>query len=83
MIGRFWFALIVCAGVVLPVCAQSSPPNIVFILADDVGYTDLSCTGAEDISTPNIDALAHNGVRFNSYYAPSPVCTPSRAAKTS
>jgi arylsulfatase len=80
MLRRFWFALIACAGCALSVCAQSTPPNIVFILADDVGYSDLSCTGAEDISTPNIDQLAQDGVRFTSYYAPSPVCTPSRAA---
>ena len=51
MIGRFLCALILCAGLVWPVRAQSGPPNIVFILADDVGYSDLSCTGAEDISS--------------------------------
>jgi arylsulfatase len=80
MIWRVLFALIVCAGFVRLVRAQSAPPNIVFILADDVGYSDLSCTGADNISTPNIDQLARDGVRFTSYYAPSPTCTPSRAA---
>ncbi len=79
MFGRLFIALIVCAGFVSPTRAQSAPPNIVFILADDVGYSDLSCTGADDISTPNIDQLARAGVRFTSYYAPAPTCTPSRA----
>lgn len=80
MVWRFLIALIGCAGFVLPTRAQAAPPNIVFILADDVGYSDLSCTGADDISTPNIDQLARSGVRFTSYYAPCPTCTPTRAA---
>ncbi len=54
-------------------------PNIIHILADDVGYDDLSCFGAKDISTPNLDALAEKGMKFTSFYAPHGTCTPSRA----
>lgn len=55
-------------------------PNIIFILADDLGYGDLSCYGAKDVQTPNIDTLAANGIRFTRAYANSTVCSPSRAA---
>lgn len=55
-------------------------PNIVFILADDLGYGDLSCYGAKDIDTPHIDRLAREGTRFTSCYVAQAVCTASRAA---
>lgn len=55
-------------------------PNIVFILADDMGYGDLGCYGAKDINTPNIDFLANQGLKFTDFYSASPVCSPSRAA---
>jgi arylsulfatase A len=55
-------------------------PNIVFILADDLGYADLSCYGATEIKTPNLDKMASEGVRFTDFYAPAGVCTPTRAA---
>jgi len=54
-------------------------PNIVFIFADDLGYGDLGCFGAEDIGTPNIDRLAQEGIKFTEFYSASPVCSPSRA----
>jgi arylsulfatase A len=60
--------------------ATKRPPNIVFLLADDVGYDDVGCYGSTKIKTPNIDKLAQQGMRFTSFYAPHPVCTPSRAA---
>lgn len=55
-------------------------PNIVLILADDLGYGDLSCYGATKIHTPHIDRLAHEGMRFTNAYAASAVCSPSRYA---
>ncbi|NQT81836.1 sulfatase-like hydrolase/transferase, partial [bacterium] len=54
-------------------------PNVVVILADDLGYGDVGCYGCTDIKTPNIDGLAKAGVRFTNYYA-APVCTPTRCA---
>ncbi len=58
----------------------SKTPNIIHILMDDVGYDDLGCFGSPDIKTPNIDALAQKGMKFNDFYAPHGTCTPSRAA---
>jgi arylsulfatase A-like enzyme len=58
----------------------SRPPNIVFILADDLGITDLRCYGRKDHLTPNLDRLARQGVRFTSAYAAQSVCSPTRAA---
>ena len=54
------------------------PPNIIFILADDLGYAELGCYGQQRIRTPNIDTLANEGVRFTQCYSGSPVCAPSR-----
>jgi arylsulfatase A-like enzyme len=65
-------------------CADGQPiaggrkPNIVFILADDMGYGDAGCYGQKKILTPNIDALAQEGLRFTQAYAAAPVCAPSR-----
>jgi arylsulfatase A-like enzyme len=56
------------------------PPNIVFILADDLGYGDLGCYGQTQIKTPNLDRLATEGMRFTQCYAGSTVCAPSRCA---
>jgi len=58
----------------------SSGPNILFILADDLGYADVSCYGRRDFTTPNIDRIAAEGVRFTQAYANSAVCTASRVA---
>lgn len=55
-------------------------PNIVLILADDLGYTDLSCYGAKDIKTPHIDRLAKEGIRFTNFYSAGSVSTPTRAS---
>ena len=53
-------------------------PNIIFILADDLGYGDLGCFGQKKIKTPNIDKLAAEGMRFTNAYAGCTVCAPSR-----
>lgn len=55
-------------------------PNIVLIMADDLGYGDVGCYGCSDIRTPNIDRLADEGVRFTTFYANAPECTPTRTA---
>ncbi|MBT5168944.1 MAG: arylsulfatase [Opitutales bacterium] len=67
----FWVLLV---GTI--VCAR---PNIIFIMADDLGYGDLGCYGQTKIETPNIDALARGGMRFAQAYAGGPVCTSSRS----
>ncbi len=56
-----------------------SKPNILILLADDLGYADLGIQGSKEIPTPHIDSLAHNGVRFTSGYVSSAMCSPSRA----
>ncbi|MBL7152420.1 MAG: arylsulfatase [Phycisphaerae bacterium] len=76
------------ASLTIPSCANASrlsaghsttkKPNIIFIMADDMGYGDLSCYGATKINTPNIDALAADGIRFTDAHSPSAVCTPTR-----
>ena len=67
-----------------PLCAGDSPPpappNIVFILADDLGINDLACYGRSEHRTPNLDRLAADGTRFTSAYCAQPICSPSRAA---
>jgi arylsulfatase A-like enzyme len=60
--------------------ASSIKPNIIFILADDLGYGDLGCYGQETIKTPNLDRMAAGGMRFTDHYAGSTVCAPSRCA---
>ena len=64
----------------LPAQQRQRRPNVIVILADDLGYGDLSAWGGRDLRTPNIDALAASGVRFDRFYANSPVCSPTRAA---
>ncbi len=59
---------------------ESQKPNIVYILADDLGYGDLSCYGQKHFSTPNIDKLAETGLKFTQHYAGSTVCAPSRSS---
>src|SRR6266571_4110980 len=60
--------------------AQPQRPNVIFILADDLGYGDLSCYGRPDYKTPVLDNLARQGVKFTDAYAAAPVCTPTRTA---
>lgn len=55
------------------------PPNVIYILADDLGYGDLSCYGQTKLQTPNIDRLANEGLKFTNHYSGNTVCSPSRA----
>ncbi|MGD0517513.1 MAG: sulfatase-like hydrolase/transferase, partial [Thermoguttaceae bacterium] len=59
--------------------ATAQRPNIVFILADDLGWGDVGCYGQTKIKTPNIDRMAVDGIRFTQAYAGAPVCAPSRS----
>jgi len=59
---------------------QTQRPNILFIFSDDLSYRDLSCYGQKKFSTPNLDKLAMNGIRFTNTYCGSPECAPSRAS---
>src|SRR5215212_7430335 len=60
--------------------AQAERPNVLYIMADDLGWGDLSCYGRPDYRTPNLDRLASEGVRFTQGYSAAPVCTPTRCA---
>src|SRR5579863_761654 len=77
-------ALAATAGVplamVAPLPGADSKPNIVYMMADDMGYADLSCYGRREYRTPNIDGLAATGVRFLQAYANSAVCSATRTA---
>lgn len=81
MIIRLLAAIFVLA--VLPLIADAQPktrkPNIVILLADDLGYADTSMHGSKDIKTPNIDSIANNGVRCTNGYVSAPYCSPTRA----
>ena len=68
------------AGITTGFSQELNRPNIVFILADDLGWKDLGVYGNESNETPNIDKLAQNGVRFTQAYAACPVCSPTRAS---
>jgi arylsulfatase A-like enzyme len=74
-----WFRLLLTACMSLLSLSAEEKPNILFILADDLGKEWISCYGAEDIRTPHIDALAAGGMKFNNAYS-MPQCTPSRVA---
>lgn len=60
--------------------AVDDKPNIVFVLCDDLGIGDLGCYGQQKLETPNIDAIAANGIKFNNHYSGSTVCAPSRSS---
>jgi arylsulfatase A-like enzyme len=60
--------------------SEAAKPNILLIVADDLGYADLGCYGCKDIRTPNLDRLAEQGVRLTDFYASAPVCSPTRAS---
>ena len=75
--------ILVLFGICTGLCAQDTTkedkPNFILIVADDLGFGDLSLNGSTEISTPNIDRLAKTGVNFTEGYVSSAVCSPSRA----
>ena len=71
--------LCLCTTLCFCTAAEARKPNVLIILTDDQGSVDAGCYGAEDLETPNIDALSNRGVRFTQFYAAAPVCSPSRA----
>lgn len=79
---RFWgiACAIFAAGAGTAIAPASERPNIVLILMDDLGATDLGCCGSKYYQTPNLDRLASEGMRFTQAYAACPVCSPTRAA---
>jgi len=80
---RHLLIFLLCALSVLCGSIEAAPavpkPNIIVILADDLGYGDLGCYGAKDVATPNLDRMAKEGARLTSFYV-SPVCSPTRAS---
>lgn len=78
--GRYTVSLLCLATGFTALHAQNSRPNIVFILADDLGYGDLGCYGQQLIRTPHIDSLSRAGIRFTDFYAGCSVSAPSRAS---
>jgi arylsulfatase A-like enzyme len=77
---RLWIAALFAAvAAVAPSAAQQTRPNIILILADDLGYGELGCYGQKLIATPHVDQLAAEGMRFTQFYAGNTVCAPSRS----
>src|SRR5437899_10615177 len=74
------FVLAALAGAFAGPAYAADKPNVVFILADDLGWTDLGCQGSKYYESPNIDRLASQGLRFASAYTCGPNCQPTRAA---
>jgi arylsulfatase A len=62
------------------ICAAATTPNIILIVADDLGFGDLGCFGSTTIATPRLDAMAREGIRFTDFYVAAPFCSPSRAS---
>ena len=71
------FLFLTCAAMAMG-CGGAQPPNVVFIMADDLGYGDLGCYGATHFKTPACDRLATEGLRFTDAHSPSAVCSPTR-----
>ena len=84
MINNFKLLLIFFLLLIFNSCSvkesKSSKPNIIIILADDLGYGDIGVFGNKNIRTPNIDQMAFEGQKWTNFYAGASVCTPSRAA---
>lgn len=75
-----WWRLLVVGFLCLQPNIITASPNIILVLVDDLGWSDLSCFGGTRSQTPNIDQLAKEGIRFSQFYVNSPICSPSRVA---
>ena len=80
MLRPFFFVALFLHALPNVLHAQTARPNIIYIMADDMGYADLSCYGRKDYQTPNLDKLASQGVKFMNAYAGAPLCTPTRTS---
>ena len=74
------FVMIFFCTLLISLNVRSQRPNIIYIMTDDMGYGDLSGYGRKDYSTPNIDKLASQGIKFVNAYSAGPLCTPTRTA---
>jgi arylsulfatase A len=81
LLARYHKLLIICLlNAVVLGCEENRQPNIILIMADDLGYGDLGCYGGDHAKTPHIDRLAENGIMFRDYHSNGAVCSPTRAA---
>jgi arylsulfatase A-like enzyme len=76
----YWLTAFVCVVICVSALGDTTRPNLVVIMADDLGYHDLGCYGNQVHRTPHIDHLAAGGMRFTDFYVTTSVCTPTRAA---
>src|SRR6188472_3018544 len=74
--------LLTCLPTLAQISADAKRPNIIFMLIDDMGYTDFSCYGGTRTQTTNIDHLASEGIKFTQFYVAAPICSPSRVGFT-
>jgi arylsulfatase A-like enzyme len=74
------FAVLLLAFGATPSVSRAEKPNIVVILADDLGYGDLGCYGSTRVKTPHIDRMAREGMRFTDFHSNGSTCSPTRAA---
>src|ERR1700733_11615605 len=79
ILGVLFVALGCALSIPLVRGAEARKPNVLVIVADDLGYGELSCQGNPQVPTPNIDSIARNGIRFTSGYVSGPYCSPTRA----
>lgn len=80
---RTSLALLLALGTTAPAqddAAKPQRPNVILIMADDLGWADLGCQGHPDLKTPHLDAMAADGIRFTRFHAAAPVCSPTRAS---
>src|SRR5919108_237186 len=75
-----WTVAVLMLATALCGAAPQLPPNVILILADDLGWTDLACYGSELYETPNLDRLAREGMKFTQAYSACTVCSPTRAS---